>query len=146
MKPIKNPYIQKLFQEKRILVSYVRNEIGFKRGAVVAFKREDGSHLVGASVVHPDDYVALCSTLNGLPVFQHITNQHPEMSYFFNKVTGVFFIPNFNREKAILQAIQNARDLEWTSFDPELNDAYEKMRERACLYFGPKGNYDYDCR
>lgn len=141
MKPIKNPYIQKLFQEKRILISYLRDDIGFKKGAVVAFKREDGTHLVGASIVHPwTDHTWIECSLNGLPYFQHAVNDQPELSSLFDRVTGVYRIPNFDREKAILQAIQNAKDLEWTSFDPELNNLYNKMVERAQHYFGDKSD------
>lgn len=70
MKTIKNKYIKQLFEEKKLLVAYVRDDLGFRCGAVIALKQDDGTFILGVSRVHPNDYEYISGSLIGTPAVQ----------------------------------------------------------------------------
>lgn len=135
MEKINNPFIQKLFKEKEILVSYVRDELGFKKGAVIAYKKEDGTYNIGASSVHDLDYLRISGNIFSIPVFQCITKEHPELKNLFIRSNSHYDRPNFDREKAIAQAIKNSKNKEWATYDNDIIREVSIMTIRARRYF-----------
>lgn len=70
MKAIKNLYVKKLLNEKRILINYLYDALGFRCGAVVAVKQPDGEVRFGISRVHPYDYKRESRSFLSLPPVQ----------------------------------------------------------------------------
>ena len=148
MKRIENPYIKQLLDSKRILISYVRNSYGEKKGVAIAYLDEQGDLRVGASQIHPYDYDTGVFNLNdmlNLPAIQKFLKKRPgldiyldELQLNFPKFFNNYVIrqyPSFDREKGIVEAIRNAKDSNWHTYDEDVSNAYVKMLERGESYF-----------
>ena len=148
MKKIENPFIRQLLDENRLLISYVRNDVGERKGTVVAYIDNEGDLRVGASVVHNSDYhfeLHTFDTAINKPAVQVYRNQHPGIDDALDGLRTAFprifreacvtKYPAFDREKGIVEAIKNAKNPSWRINDEDVVDAYCRMRLRGKKYF-----------
>jgi hypothetical protein len=148
MKKIENPYIRQLLDEKRLLINYVRNDVGDKKGTVVAYIDSEGDLCVGASMVHNSDYhfeLHTFDTAINKPAIRVFRNQYPEIDEALDMLRMAFprifreacvtKYPGFDREKGIAEAVKNAKNPSWKIHDEDVMDAYTRMVARGRSYF-----------
>lgn len=65
----KNMAVNKGIVEGKVLLQYVRDSLGYKKGALIAIKGEDGIISFGLSLMNPIDRELVETSLSGIPAF-----------------------------------------------------------------------------
>jgi len=152
MKAIQNAYIKQLLAEKRLLINYVYDQLGFRSGAAVAVLGEDGkTFYVGVSRIHPYDYAAYKGPLSSVPYVAQVKQYAAALAETHADDVEVLLLaegvqklfaeqldpwyngsytsirqPVFDRDAALLKAVKHARSREATP-------VYAKEAQRALL-------------
>lgn len=154
MKKIMNPYVRELLERKELLIRYIYDSMGYKAGVVVAYKDDKNIVRVGASVVHPEDYLrAFNMDFLKIPAVREFIEDNAEagkaLTSFWKKLANkdinmiLFEYPNFDRDKGISQAIKNAKNPQWKVLRLFVEIQMLRMANRAERYFGQEAVLEY---
>jgi hypothetical protein len=161
----KNMAVNKGIVEGKVLLRYVRDSLGYKKGALIAIKGEDGIISFGLSLMNPIDRELVETSLSGIPAFSKmlkkkgIPSNDPLVkiieSAFNATIKNIFgrkhySVPDletsfllsaggFDRDIAVNLAYSDAKQFHGANFEMTLDKDAQKAAidfvERASRYF-----------
>lgn len=136
--------VKKFMEENKTLVTYVRDDFGFRKGVIVFLDKDK----FGWSMVHgTKDIEWRIMKPHQLPKVQYMKNLGYDDGFIYNSppvqkcinMDNVIRYPLFNREEALFKAICRATSYETRvdqmPRDKNLQEAFLGARDRAFKYF-----------
>ena len=134
---MKNGLVKDYLKNHKVLISYVRDKYGFRKGVVVAISKNQ----IGWSVVNPEDYVRYRGALTSIPAIARDIKWDIPISEItkyltFEKGCCVIMQPSFDRNAGLYIALTRALQDDGTGDrllgrDKDLIQAVKDMCERA---------------